>query len=358
MTEAETANVLMQVVSGLLYLKANNILHRDLSLSNLLLTKDFKVKIADFGLATQLTGPNEKHMTLCGTPNYISPEVATRASHGHPVDVWGLGCMMYTLLVGTPPFDTNNVKRTLTGIVMSDYEVPAYLSTDAKDLINRLLEKNPKKRIRIDDVLEHPFMTKYTMPSTLKYNNTIASVDSGLITMSSDAVSTQNLTARLGARSHSEDHHYNYTSPNQLSNNGRGLLHSENNMFAMHPPLSDQIRHQNFNKQFNYQQFGLDAPNNINGFEGIKLVGSRTDEHMMENFSCDPFDGKENLLRRNGSDDPGGGSVGFCGNAHYMEITVCLPFLTLNQNNVKTCLKIFFCRKINHRLRTILNRNA
>lgn len=104
LTESETANILVQVVKGLLYLKSQHILHRDMSLSNLLLTSEFKVKIADFGLATHVSKPDEKHTTLCGTPNYISPEVASRASHGLPVDVWGLGCMMYTLLVGKPPF--------------------------------------------------------------------------------------------------------------------------------------------------------------------------------------------------------------------------------------------------------------
>lgn len=67
--------------------------------------------------------PNETHVTMCGTPNYISPEVATRSCHGLQVDVWGLGVMLYTLLVGRPPFDTSAVKSTLTKVVMSDYEV-------------------------------------------------------------------------------------------------------------------------------------------------------------------------------------------------------------------------------------------
>lgn len=70
---------------------------------------------------------------MCGTPNYISPEVATRSSHGLEADVWGLGCMLYTLLVGNPPFDTDAVKSTLTRVVMADYKVlfqilpPSYL---------------------------------------------------------------------------------------------------------------------------------------------------------------------------------------------------------------------------------------
>lgn len=203
MTEVETAAILHQVVNGLLYLKSQNILHRDMSLSNLLLTKDQKVKIADFGLATRLTRSDEKHRTMCGTPNYISPEVASRASHGLPVDVWGLGCMMYTLLVGNPPFDSDCVPATLTKVCMSDLKIPMYLSMEAKDLLTRLLCKNPVQRIHIDDVLAHSFMAK-----SYKYNNTMASVDSGLVTMSSGLASSHHIAGKLGvnhSRSRSEE---------------------------------------------------------------------------------------------------------------------------------------------------------
>lgn len=123
MTEIEAANIMKQVVAGLIYLHSHQILHRDLTLANLLLTADMSIKIGDFGLAIQLTQPDEKHITMCGTPNYISPEVASRASHGPPADVWSLGCMLYTLLVGSPPFDTVGIKSTLTKIVMSDVNV-------------------------------------------------------------------------------------------------------------------------------------------------------------------------------------------------------------------------------------------
>lgn len=125
-TEEEVAYIMYQIVEGLLYLHSHNILHRDMTLANLLLTKEMRIKIADFGLATQLKRPDEKHMTMCGTPNYISPEVATRSSHGLETDVWGLGCMLYTLLVGRPPFDSDAVKSTLTRVVMAEYQVTLF----------------------------------------------------------------------------------------------------------------------------------------------------------------------------------------------------------------------------------------
>lgn len=97
---------------------------------------------------------------MCGTPNFISPEVASRGSHGLEADVWGLGCLLYTLLVGSPPFDTQAVKSTLTRVVMASYKLPSYLSIEAKDLINALLQKNPKDRIQLDQILEHPFIKR------------------------------------------------------------------------------------------------------------------------------------------------------------------------------------------------------
>lgn len=159
LSEKAAADIFRQVLSGVLYLHTHNIIHRDLSLNNLLLTKDLNVKIADFGLATQLNGPDEKHVTMCGTPNYISPEVASREFHGLPADVWGLGCMLYTLLVGSPPFHTQHVKTTLNKVINADYKIPLELSLQAQDLLQKLLCKDPTKRITLKGILEHPFLS-------------------------------------------------------------------------------------------------------------------------------------------------------------------------------------------------------
>lgn len=99
-------------------------------------------------------------MTMCGTPNFISPEVASRGSHGLEADVWGIGCLLYTLLVGRPPFDTQAVKSTLTRVVMAKYDLPAHLSMEAKDLINALLQKNPKDRLKLVQILDHSFIKR------------------------------------------------------------------------------------------------------------------------------------------------------------------------------------------------------
>ncbi|XP_002734025.1 serine/threonine-protein kinase PLK4-like [Saccoglossus kowalevskii] len=159
-SEDKAQHFLRQIILGLLYLHSHGILHRDLTLANVLLTDHMEPKIADFGLATQLNFPTDKHFTMCGTPNYISPEIATRSAHGLESDVWSLGCMLYTFLVGRPPFDSDAVKSTLNKVVLAEYEVPDYVSDEAKDLIFKMLKKNPNDRITLSGILDHPFMIK------------------------------------------------------------------------------------------------------------------------------------------------------------------------------------------------------
>lgn len=180
-----------QIVKGMLYLHTHGILHRDLTLSNLLLTSSMNIKIADFGLAAQLKLPNEKHFTMCGTPNYISPEVATHSAHGLESDVWSLGCMFYAFLMGRPPFDTDTVKRTLSRVVLGEYEMPGHVSLEAQDLIHQLLQKDPKQRPSLSAVLDHPFMTQNLLARAkepgLGYES---SMDSGIATLSTNCTSS------------------------------------------------------------------------------------------------------------------------------------------------------------------------
>jgi serine/threonine protein kinase len=85
------------------------IMHRDLKLSNILLTAEGTVKIIDFGLAVQLGELTEERETLCGTPNYISPEVISNRPYGLSTDLWSLGCIMFAMLTGKPPFECATV---------------------------------------------------------------------------------------------------------------------------------------------------------------------------------------------------------------------------------------------------------
>lgn len=187
-----------QIITGMLYLHSHGILHRDLTLSNLLLTRNMNIKIADFGLATQLKMPHEKHYTLCGTPNYISPEIATRSAHGLESDIWSLGCMFYTLLIGRPPFDTDTIKNTLNKVVLADYEMPTFLSREAKDLIHQLLRRNPADRLSLSSVLDHPFMSRNSSTKSKDLGTVEDSIDSGHATIST-AITASSSTSMSGS---------------------------------------------------------------------------------------------------------------------------------------------------------------
>jgi len=122
-----------------------------------------EVKVADFGLATKLEFDGERKKTICGTPNYIAPEVldATLANgHSYEVDLWSFAVIIYTLLIGKPPFETDNVKTTYKKIKMNAYSFPdsAPISDAAKDLISKILNNDPNKRPKIDEILKHPFI--------------------------------------------------------------------------------------------------------------------------------------------------------------------------------------------------------
>ncbi|XP_054652355.1 serine/threonine-protein kinase PLK4 [Dunckerocampus dactyliophorus] len=192
-SEEEARHFMHQIVKGMLYLHTHGILHRDLTLSNLLLTNNMNIKVADFGLATQLKLPTEKHFTMCGTPNYISPEVATRSAHGLESDVWSLGCMFYAFLMGRPPFDTDTVKHTLSKVVLGEYEMPSHVSLEAQDLIHQLLQKNPAHRPSLSAVLDHPFMTQSLLDRTKAKDLGLVddcSMDSGIATISTACTSS------------------------------------------------------------------------------------------------------------------------------------------------------------------------
>jgi len=166
-TEPETRYFLHQILLGCLYLHENKIIHRDLELGNVFLNDNMEVKIGDFGLATKVDYDGERKRTLCGTPNYIAPEVLGKKGHSYEVDVWSLGCILYTLLVGKPPFETQTLKDTYTRIKKNEYHIPSRVGPLARNLIQRLLQHEPAKRPSVAEILRDEFMTMGYLPPRL-----------------------------------------------------------------------------------------------------------------------------------------------------------------------------------------------
>jgi len=128
-------------------------------------------KIGDFGLATKLEFEGDRKRTVCGTPNYIAPEILDgKQGHSYEVDIWSLGVILYTLLIGKPPFETSEVKTTYKRIKMNAYSFPEHItiSEQAKKLISKILNLDPAKRPTLDEMLEDPFFhTGTSIPKLL-----------------------------------------------------------------------------------------------------------------------------------------------------------------------------------------------
>uniref|UniRef100_A0A7S1QEX9 Serine/threonine-protein kinase PLK n=1 Tax=Neobodo designis TaxID=312471 RepID=A0A7S1QEX9_NEODS len=167
---AETQWIMQQSVSALEYMHRNNVIHRDLKLGNMMMDRDMNVKIGDFGLAAELHFDGERKRTICGTPNYIAPEILQNAAGGHSyeVDVWSLGVILYTLIVGEPPFQTADVKTTYSRIKQCRYSFPAHIEIpdSARFLIQRMLQSDPAKRPSLAAVRDDAFLRIPTPPTS------------------------------------------------------------------------------------------------------------------------------------------------------------------------------------------------
>ncbi|XP_069065781.1 serine/threonine-protein kinase PLK1 [Pleurodeles waltl] len=166
-TEPEARYYMRQTIMGCQYLHRNRVIHRDLKLGNLFLNDDMEVKIGDFGLATKIEFDGERKKTLCGTPNYIAPEVLGKKGHSFEVDIWSLGCILYTLLVGKPPFETSCLKETYMRIKKNEYTIPKHINPVAANLISKMLQSDPNTRPTIDELLTDDFFTSGYIPVRL-----------------------------------------------------------------------------------------------------------------------------------------------------------------------------------------------
>uniref|UniRef100_A0A0N5A7B3 Serine/threonine-protein kinase PLK n=1 Tax=Parastrongyloides trichosuri TaxID=131310 RepID=A0A0N5A7B3_PARTI len=166
-TEPEARYFTRQIVSACSFLHKQNIIHRDLKLGNLFLSKNMDIKIGDFGLATIVKNNETRNKTLCGTPNYIAPEMLNKIGHSFEVDIWAIGCILYTLLVGKPPFDAVTINDTYNKIKSNNYSVPSFVSSGAKCLIKDLLHPDPGRRPKIDEIIEYEFFIFGYIPRRL-----------------------------------------------------------------------------------------------------------------------------------------------------------------------------------------------
>ena len=201
LTEPEAAYFMKQLLEATRYMHDQNVIHRDLKLGNLFLDKDMVIKVGDLGLATRVEDKDEKRKTICGTPNYIAPEIIqgdkSKRGHSFEVDVWSMGVILYTVLIGKPPYEAKDVKSTYQRILNNEYSFPrnVEVSPYAKSLIQSMLQSVPSDRYvhncktvthflnrdsalihsplpsrcspTLDEIEAHPFLADSQIPTSL-----------------------------------------------------------------------------------------------------------------------------------------------------------------------------------------------
>ncbi|KAL8988450.1 MAG: hypothetical protein Q9177_002483 [Variospora cf. flavescens] len=175
----EVRRFVIQLCGAIKYMHTRNVIHRDLKMGNLFLDRELNVKIGDFGLAAVLVNPGEhegsytkamsRRTTLCGTPNYIAPEILDKGKRGHDlkVDIWALGCIIFAMICCRPPFQASSSTEIYEKAKALDYawpeseQVRSRVPEEVKDLVAALLKSDPKDRMSLDEVASHAFFSMH-----------------------------------------------------------------------------------------------------------------------------------------------------------------------------------------------------
>ena len=186
LSETDACKYFHQIISGLEYLHQCGIAHRDFKPENILLTNNNQViKIIDFGLSN-IYKKGELLKTACGSPCYAPPEMIKEENYnGALTDIWSSGIILYLMLCGKLPFYDDDNQILYDKILAGKYEVPKHLSKDAKDILSKILEVDPKKRINFESIKSHPWFNlidkNYLMHTGINTNIDIIPIDEEII---------------------------------------------------------------------------------------------------------------------------------------------------------------------------------
>ena len=155
--EEEARFFIAEIILAIEYIHSLDVIYRDLKPENILIDSDGHCRLADFGLAKENIGEKDFAKSFCGSPAYLPPEMLYSKGVSKAADIYQIGAVLYEFLVGFPPYYTENIKELYNSIRSARLQVPKYISKEAKDVLNQLLNKKPDKRITIEKVKQHEF---------------------------------------------------------------------------------------------------------------------------------------------------------------------------------------------------------
>ena len=180
----------LQTLNAIYFLHLHSIIHRDLKPENLLINEKNIIKLCDFGWSVKLK--DNKRTTFCGTVEYMAPEIIKKQEYDETIDIWSLGVLLYELVHSYSPFFSEDldVKKIGNNITNNNLKFKDGLSEDYKNLVASLLIKDSTKRIKIEDIFQHPFMTRYINMIYLEVNNNINTINNNYENNSEESNST------------------------------------------------------------------------------------------------------------------------------------------------------------------------
>ena len=155
--------IIRDVISAVYFLHHMNppIIHRDIKPENVLLGDGLVAKLTDFGWSNYMQ-EGEKRTTVCGTPIYLAPEILEEKPHDEAVDLWCIGVLLFELVTANPPFLGSDLETLKANILSLKINWPKDINVDAKNLIIKILKLDPKQRLPLEEMIKHPFITKFT----------------------------------------------------------------------------------------------------------------------------------------------------------------------------------------------------
>jgi serine/threonine protein kinase len=160
-SENQARHYFAQIISVLEYLHGERrVCHRDVKSENMLLDRHNNIRVIDFGLSNQFTASHPLLTSACGSPPYVSPEMAKGKPYSQPSDIWSAGVLLYSITTGIFPFDDDNLQALLRKIVTQEVVYPSFLSPSLIDLLRRMLTKDPELRITLPEIREHDWFSE------------------------------------------------------------------------------------------------------------------------------------------------------------------------------------------------------